>query len=112
MKNYTVRSTVNFTVSLAQTESGASLVKVTNADTNQEFTSEKKAWNSDRLGYRQLRNRQLSASSMFYSAADEAYVTDPNNPLVWLEDRNGDNIGETLRPGDAKLKTARPAPSR
>ncbi|HEY4180524.1 MAG TPA: hypothetical protein VGM90_26955 [Kofleriaceae bacterium] len=69
------------------------------------WTDECKAWDSDRLGYRQLRNRQLSASSMFYTAADEDYVTNPDNPLVWLEDRDGDNIGETLRPGAATLTT-------
>ena len=63
------------------------------------------AWNADRLGYRQQKNRQLAARTMYYAAADEAYLVDPNNALVLLEDRNGDNIGEFLRPGPAKLVT-------
>ena len=61
------------------------------------------AWESDRLGYRQLRNRQLSARTMFYAPADEAYLIDPDNALVFLEDRNGDNVGEFVRPGPIKL---------
>lgn len=65
------------------------------------WASECTAWDQDRLGYRQLRNRQLAARTMYYAPADEAYVTNPNNPLVFLEDRNGDNIGEFLRPGPA-----------
>src|SRR5207248_2936633 len=44
------------------------------------------AWNDDRLGYRQLRNRQLAARTMYYAPADEAYLIDPNNALVFLED--------------------------
>ncbi|MEO8549839.1 MAG: hypothetical protein ABI678_07690 [Kofleriaceae bacterium] len=58
-------------------------------------------WNTDRLGYRQLRNRQLAARTMYYAPADETYVSNPNNPLVFLEDRDGDDIGEFLRPGPA-----------
>lgn len=61
------------------------------------------AWDADRMGYRQLRNRQLSARTMFYAPADEAYLTDPDNPLVFLEDRNGDDVGEFLRPGPIAL---------
>ena len=60
-------------------------------------------WSNDRLGYRQLRNRQLAARTMFYAPGDEGYVSDPNNALVFLEDRNGDNVGEFLRPGTVKL---------
>ncbi|HEY4182606.1 MAG TPA: hypothetical protein VGM90_37495, partial [Kofleriaceae bacterium] len=41
VKNYTVRSTVDFTVSLVQTESGNSLITVTNADTDAAVSSEK-----------------------------------------------------------------------
>ena len=62
-------------------------------------------WNGDRMGYRQLRNRQLAARTMYYAPADESYMIDPNNPLVFLEDRNGDNIGEFLRPGPVTLKS-------
>jgi hypothetical protein len=60
-------------------------------------------WNADRAGYRQLRNRQLAARTMYYAPADESYLIDPNNPLVFLEDRNGDNVGEFLRPGPITL---------
>ena len=63
------------------------------------WAAECATWNADRLGYRQLRNRQLAARTMYYAPADEVYVTNPNNPMVFLEDRNGDNIGEFLRPG-------------
>ncbi len=60
-------------------------------------------WDGDRLGYRQLRNRQLAARTMFYAAADEEYLIDSDNSLVLLEDRNGDGIGEFLRPGPVTL---------
>jgi hypothetical protein len=59
-------------------------------------------WNAGRFTYRQLRNRQLAARTMYYAPADEAYLTNPANPLVFLEDRNGDGVGEFLRPGAAK----------
>lgn len=42
---------------------------------------------------------------MFYAPADEAYLTDPDNALVFLEDRNGDNVGEFLRPGMVTLES-------
>ena len=71
---------------------------------NAAWATECGQWDNDRLGYRQLRNRQLSARTMFYAAADEAYLINPNNSLVFLEDRNGDNVGEFLRPGNVKLK--------
>jgi hypothetical protein len=41
---------------------------------------------------------------MFYTSADESYLTNPSNSLVLLEDRNDDGVGEFLRPGPAKLK--------
>jgi hypothetical protein len=40
---------------------------------------------------------------MFYADANAAYLTNPDNALVLLEDRNADNIGEFLRPGAATL---------
>ena len=67
------------------------------------WVDECKLWDKDRLGYRQLRNRQLAARTMFYAPADEAYLTDPNNALVFVEDRNGDGVGEFLRPGPVTL---------
>ena len=67
------------------------------------WTEECALWAADRMGYRQLRNRQLSARTMFYAPADEAYLIDPDNSLVFLEDRNGDNVGEFLRPGPITL---------
>jgi len=70
------------------------------------------AWNADRFGYRQLRNRQLAARTMYYAAADEAYLIDPNNALVFLEDRDGDGVGEFLRPGPRSSSRARPGHSR
>jgi len=60
-------------------------------------------WEADRFAYRQLRNRQLAARTMYYAPADEAYITDPDNSLVFLEDRDGDNVGEFLRPGTVTL---------
>jgi hypothetical protein len=60
-------------------------------------------WDADRMGYRQLRNRQLAARTMYYAPADEQYLIDPDNSLVLLEDRNGDGIGEYLRPGPVTL---------
>ena len=62
-------------------------------------------WDGDRFGYRQLRNRQLAARTMYYAAADESYLIDSDNSVVLLEDRNGDNVGEWLRPGPITLKT-------
>ncbi len=61
------------------------------------------AWNADRFAYRQLRNRQLAARTMYYAPADEAYLINPDNALVFLEDRDGDNVGEFLRPGPVTL---------
>jgi hypothetical protein len=61
-------------------------------------------WDADRLGYRQQKNKELAARTMFYAAADEAYLINPNNSLVLLEDRNGDGVGEFLRPGPVTLK--------
>jgi len=60
-------------------------------------------WDADRFGYRQLRNRQLAARTMFYAHEDEQYLTDPNNAVVFLEDRNGDGVGEYLKPGPITL---------
>jgi hypothetical protein len=67
------------------------------------WASECSTWSADRLGYRQAKNEELAARTMFYDAVDEAYLIDPNNPLVLLEDRNGDGIGEFLRPGAVTL---------
>jgi hypothetical protein len=68
------------------------------------WTAECNKWNADRLGYRQLKNKELAARTMFYLPADEAYLINPGNPLVLLEDRNGDGVGEYLKPGPIKLK--------
>jgi hypothetical protein len=69
------------------------------------WADECKQWDGDRLGYRQLRNRQLAARTMYYTPDQESYLTNPANSLVLLEDRNGDNIGEFLRPGAVTLKS-------
>jgi hypothetical protein len=61
------------------------------------------AWTDDRFGYRQRKNRELAARTLYYAPDTESYVNDPNNPLVFLEDRNGDGVGEWLRPGPATL---------
>lgn len=75
---------------------------------NVAWKTECATWNADRLGYRQLRNRQLAARTIYYAPADEVYLTDPSNPVVLLEDRNGDNIGEFLRPGPATMSDGTP----
>jgi hypothetical protein len=62
-------------------------------------------WNQDRLGYRQAKNKELAARTMFYAPGDESYIISPDNSLVLLEDRNGDGVGEFLKPGPVKLKT-------
>jgi len=62
-------------------------------------------WNANRLGYRQLKNKELSARTMFYDPADESFIIDPDNALVLLEDRNGDGVGEFLKPGPVTLKS-------
>jgi len=67
------------------------------------WAAECATWETDRLGYRQLRNRQLSARTMFYAADQEAYLIDPDNATVLVEDRNGDGVGEFLRPGPVTL---------
>ncbi len=64
-------------------------------------------WDADRLGYRQVENRSLAARTMFYAHADEEYLIDSDNFLVLLEDRNGDGVGEYLRPGPVTLKDGR-----
>ena len=63
------------------------------------------AWKADRFGYRQTKNRQLAARTMFYAPAQGSYLTDPNNATVLVEDRNGDGIGEFFRPGPIMLTT-------
>jgi hypothetical protein len=68
------------------------------------WTAECAKWSADRLGYRQQKNKELAARTMFYAPADEAYLVNPSNALVLLEDRNGDGIGEFLRPGPVTLK--------
>jgi hypothetical protein len=67
------------------------------------WATECTAWNADRFGYRQLRNRQLAARTMYYAPAQESFIIDPNNSLVLVEDRDGDGIGEFLRPGPVTL---------
>jgi hypothetical protein len=81
------------------------MVKYCAGNPSSTWQSECAKWNADRLGYRQTRNRQLAARTMFYAAAQESYVIEPGNSLVFLEDRNGDNVGEFLRPGPITLKT-------
>jgi hypothetical protein len=68
------------------------------------WASECAQWSADRFGYRQLKNRQLAARTIYYAQADESYLINPSNALVLLEDRNGDNVGEFLRPGAVRLK--------
>jgi len=80
------------------------MVKTCKAPTSS-WTEQCNRWTADRLGYRQHKNKELAARTMFYAAADEAYLVDPNNSLVLLEDRNGDGIGEFLRPGAITLKS-------
>ncbi len=67
------------------------------------WTAECAKWNADRLGYRQQKNKELAARTMFYAAADEAHLINPSNALVLLEDRNGDGVGEFLKPGPITL---------
>jgi hypothetical protein len=69
------------------------------------WTGECAKWNADRLGYRQAKNKELAARTMFYAAADEQYLINPANSLVLLEDRNGDGVGEYLKPGPITLKS-------
>ncbi|HEY5951607.1 MAG TPA: hypothetical protein VIV40_39205, partial [Kofleriaceae bacterium] len=56
------------------------------------WTAECSKWTADRLGYRQQKNKELAARTMFYAPADEAYLINPGNSLVLLEDRNGDGV--------------------
>jgi hypothetical protein len=67
------------------------------------WTAECAKWSADRLGYRQAKNKELAARTMFYAPGDESYLINPDNSLVLLEDRNGDGVGEFLRPGAVKL---------
>jgi hypothetical protein len=69
------------------------------------WTAECATWSADRLGYRQAKNKELAARTMFYAPADESYLVNPDNSLVLLEDRNGDGVGEFLRPGAVTLTT-------
>ena len=68
------------------------------------WTADCARWDADRMGYRQDRNKELAARTMFYAPGDEAYLIDPAHSLVLLEDRNGDGVGEFLRPGPVALK--------
>jgi hypothetical protein len=61
------------------------------------------AWNADRYGYRQRKNKELAARTLYYAPDTESYVNNPANALVFLEDRNGDGVGEWLRPGPITL---------
>ena len=67
------------------------------------WTTECNAWKADRFGYRQLRNRQLAARTMYYAPDQEAFIINPNNALVLVEDRDGDGVGEFFRPGPVTL---------
>lgn len=69
------------------------------------WTAECAKWDADRVGYRQAKNKELSARTMFYAPGDESYLVDPDNSLVLLEDRDGDGVGEFLRPGPVTLKS-------
>ncbi|HEY5945058.1 MAG TPA: hypothetical protein VIV40_06180, partial [Kofleriaceae bacterium] len=68
------------------------------------WAAECATWDADRLGYRQAKNKELAARTLFYAPNDESYLTNPNNSLVMLEDRDGDGVGEFLRPGAVTLK--------
>lgn len=63
------------------------------------------AWNADRMGYRMEKTRELASRTMFYAMDTQGYLINPNNSMVFLEDRNADGVGEFLRPGMVTLKT-------
>jgi len=67
------------------------------------WSAECALWNQERFDYRQTRSRQLAARTMFYAPEQESYLINPANSLVLLEDRDGDGIGEFLRPGPITL---------
>jgi hypothetical protein len=71
------------------------------------------AWNADRIGYRDRKNTELALRTMIFdprtattigSKTAEDYMRDPKNSGVFIEDRNGDGIGEWLAPGPLALK--------
>ena len=79
------------------------MVKTCDGTPPTSWAAECAKWTTDRLGYRQRKNKELAARTIYYAPADEAYLINPANPLVLLDDRNGDGIGEFLRPGAATL---------
>jgi hypothetical protein len=81
------------------------MAKTCTASPSSSWVEECGRWNADRSGYRQRKNKELAARTMFYAPTDEAYLINPSNSLVLVEDRNGDGIGEFLRPGAIKLKS-------
>lgn len=69
-----------------------------------EWQAECARWNADRLAYRIEGNRELATRLLFYDpATQEAHFSDVYQPLVLLEDRDGDGIGEFLRSGPVQL---------
>jgi hypothetical protein len=73
------------------------------------------AWNADRIGYRDRKNTELALRTMVYDPdpalrigdrdiSFEAWMNDPRNGGVFVEDRDGDGVGEWIAPGPLSLR--------
>jgi hypothetical protein len=71
-------------------------------------------WNRNRIGYRDRKNTELALRTMVYDPRPETkvgaqqipvgdYMVNPSNPGVFVEDRNGDGVGEWIPTGPLSL---------
>jgi hypothetical protein len=56
------------------------------------------AYRADRLAFRDGKNTELARRMFVYAPDQEAWLADPNNPLVVIPDQNGDGVGEIITP--------------
>lgn len=76
-----------------------------------EWEAECARWNADRFAYRQDKNTELALRTFYYDPSDEplidgesfeSYMETPQNAGVFVEDRNGDGIGEWIATGSLR----------
>ena len=80
-----------------------------------EYTQRCQEFAANRLKYRDKKNTEFALREMVYDPRPEAtisgqsmqdYMSGPSNPGIFVEDRNGDGVGEWLAPGAVKVDPA------
>jgi hypothetical protein len=76
-----------------------------------EWEADCASWDANRFAYRQDKNTELALRTFYYAPGDEpliddksfeAYMETPQNAGVFVEDRNGDGIGEWIATGSLR----------